>query len=100
MKKITRILMLLLALSTFAVARSVAQEVIVGARLSNHPAEVRTARPSPRHVWVGGEWAPNGGAYAWRAGYWALPPRPGGVWVAGHWRHRPGGWAWVPGHWA
>jgi hypothetical protein len=100
MKKIVRILMLCLALGTFAVAKSAAQEVIVGARLADHPREVRPARPSPGHVWVGGEWAPSGGTYTWRAGYWALPPRHGGVWVAGHWRHRPGGWAWVPGHWA
>jgi len=100
MKKITKILMLFLALSAVAVSRSAAQEVVVGARLSNHPAEVRTARPSHAHIWVGGEWAPSGGTYAWRAGYWALPPRPGGVWVAGHWRRRPHGWAWVPGHWA
>jgi hypothetical protein len=99
MKKISRILMLCLALSAFAVARSSAQEVVVGARLYNHPPEVRPMRPSPGHIWVAGEWAPNGGTYAWHAGYWALPPHPGGHWVRGHWRRRPGGWVWIPGHW-
>ena len=100
MKKFTKILMLFLALSAFAVSYSYAQEVVVSARLVDHPREVRSARPSPRHVWVGGEWVPNGASYRWRAGYWAVPQRPGGNWVPGHWsRRRPRGWVWISGHW-
>ena len=100
MKKITKVLMLFLALSAFTVSFVRAQEIVIGARLYNHPREVRPPRPSPRHVWVSGEWAPGGGTYSWRAGYWALPQRPGGYWVKGHWAHRPRGWVWVGGHWA
>jgi len=100
MKKFTKFLMLLFGLSVFTASYSYAQEVVIGARLYNHPREVRPMRPSPRHVWVAGEWAPNGGTYTWRAGYWALPQRPGGYWVRGHWAHRPRGWVWVGGHWA
>src|ERR1700761_8630193 len=100
MKKITRILMLVLALSAFAVSKNYAQEVVVGARLYNHPPEVRPMRPSRGHIWVAGEWTPSGGTYVWHAGYWALPPHPGGVWVKGYWSHRHRGWTWIPGHWA
>lgn len=99
MKKITRILMCLFAFSMFAVTASYAQEVIVGARLYNHPPEVRPMRPSHAHIWVAGEWVPSGGTYVWHPGYWALPPHPGGVWVRGHWRRRPGGWVWIHGYW-
>jgi len=59
----------------------------------------RVPAPSPRHVWIGEEWEPRGGAYVFVGGHWAEPPRPGVVWVPGHWRRRPGGEAWVPGHW-
>lgn len=100
MKKITKILMLFFALSVFTISYSRAQEIVVSARLSNHPPEVRPARPSARHVWVSGEWMPSGATYAWKPGYWAVPERPGGVWVRGHWGRRPRGWVWVPGHWA
>ena len=71
--------MLVLALSAFAVSKNYAQEVVVGARLYNHPPEVRPMRPSRGHIWVAGEWTPSGGTYVWHAGYWALPPHPGGV---------------------
>jgi hypothetical protein len=99
MKKLVKVLMLVLALSAFGASFVHAQEVVVKGRLYNHPREVRPARPSPRHVWVGGEWAPSGSTYTWRAGYWALPQAPGGRWVPGRWVRRPGGWVWVSGHW-
>jgi hypothetical protein len=100
MKKFTKILMLFLALSAFTVSYTYAQEIVIGARLTSHPRDVRPARPSPRHIWVAGEWAPSGATYTWRPGYWALPARPGVVWVRGHWARRPRGWVWVAGHWA
>ena len=71
MKKLVKVLMLFFALSAFSTSFAHAQEVVVRSRMYNHPREVRPARPSPRHVWVGGEWAPAGGTYSWRAGYWA-----------------------------
>lgn len=42
----------------------------------------RPPLPGPGYVWVDGFWYPNGGRYAWRPGYWALPPRTGGYWIA------------------
>src|ERR1700740_460110 len=100
MKKITRVLMLFFAVMLFAVADSRAQ-VIVRVR-PDRPREVvvrRPFRPSPRHVWVSEEWTPAGGAYAYHAGYWVVPPRPGVIWVPGHWRHHHGGFIWVAGFW-
>ncbi|UAY52607.1 hypothetical protein [Ferruginibacter albus] len=63
-----------------------------------HTIVVRTAPPSPRHVWVDEDWAWRGGNYVYTGGYWA-EPKPGLVWVAGHWKHRRHGWYWVPGRW-
>ena len=59
----------------------------------------RPACPSPRHVWVGGNYVWRGGQYVYTDGYWAEPPGPGRFWVEGHWKHRRGGWVWIPGHW-
>jgi hypothetical protein len=92
--------MLLTVASLFSIASSNAQIIV---RVRPHrpgPAVVvRARRPSPRHVWVSEEWTPNGGAYAYHAGYWALPPHPRAVWIAGHWANRPSGSVWIPGHW-
>lgn len=100
MKKISRILMVITAVSLFAIADSNAQ-IVVRVR-PNRPGPavvVKSRRPSPRHVWVSEEWTPNGRGYAYRAGYWAIPPRPRAVWVSGHWANRPRGYVWVPGRW-
>jgi len=100
MKKIVRFLMLLAVASLFAVANSNAQ-IVVRIR-PNRPGPavvVRPPAPSPRHVWVGEEWTPNGAAYAYHAGYWAVPPHPGQVWIAGHWADRHGGSVWIAGRW-
>ena len=99
MKKITKILFLAGALSAFGLAKSNAQEIVVRARMHAPVVAVRPARPSPRHVWIGEEWAPNGGTYVYKGGYWALPPSPGQRWVPGHWRQSRHGWVWRPGHW-
>ena len=99
MKTSIKILFLAGAL-TFAVSASKAQDIVVRARM-RPPVVIRTRppAPSPRHVWIAEEWAPRGGSYEWKGGYWAEPPRRGAVWVAGHWRHAPRGWVWRPGHW-
>ena len=59
---------------------------------------VRPAVPSPRHVWVAGEYVYRGGNYVYSEGYWAEPPHPGYIWVEGHWKDTRRGWKWVPGH--
>src|ERR1700744_2471928 len=106
MKKISKILFVLMAVSLFAVSESNAQVsagIYVGVRPGRPHGVVvaRPACPSRAHVWVAEEWTPVNGRYVYHAGYWAMPPRPHAVWIAGHWnrmRHR--GYYWVPGHWA
>lgn len=63
------------------------------------PVVVRPVAPSPHHVWIEEEWRPNGTAYVYSGGYWAVPPHPGYVWVPGHWKMHHNGEYWVPGHW-
>jgi YXWGXW repeat-containing protein len=60
----------------------------------------RPIAPSPRHVWVGDEWAWRNGNYVHVDGYWAEPGAGYSEWVPGHWRGNDRrGWRWVPGHW-
>jgi len=66
------------------------------------PAPVVSRRPpppSPRHVWVSGNYVYRNGGYVWVEGYWA-PPRHGRFWVEGHWATKRHGYVWVPGHWS
>lgn len=100
MKKITRILFLAGALSVFAVTNSNAQQIVIKARLHGPVHEVRPVRPTREHVWVSGEYVPNGGTYVYKPGYWAVPPRPHQVWVTGRWHRYHHGYVWAPGHWA
>jgi hypothetical protein len=91
-----RIVMLFALLMAFSFAAS--SQIVVRVRPNAPVVRARPLAPSPRHVWVDGEWAYRGNAYVWTDGYW-VAPRPGMIWVGGSWRHRRGGWAWVPGHW-
>ncbi len=61
----------------------------------------RPPAPSPRHVWVDGEYVSQGGQYVYTPGRWVQPAYAGAAWVSGHWKfnRRRGGWFWVPGHW-
>lgn len=61
----------------------------------------RPLAPSPRHVWVEGEYVQRGNQYEYTEGHWVLPAYPGARWVPGHWKEnrRRGGWYWAPGHW-
>ena len=99
MKKFTKVLFLAGALSVFAITSSNAQQIVISARLHGPVHEVRPARPTRGHVWIGGEYVPSGRTYVYQPGYWALPPRPHQVWIAGHWHHYPNGYAWVRGYW-
>ncbi len=60
---------------------------------------VRPNRPSPRSVWIEGEWAWRDGNYVYTDGYWAEPSLGYSAWIPGHWKRRRGGWTWIPGHW-
>ena len=58
----------------------------------------RPPAPSPRHVWIEGDWVWRGGVYVHEPGRWVIPDR-GAVWIPGHWRSTRRGWYWIPGHW-
>jgi hypothetical protein len=76
-----------------------AQEIVVEAAPPPPQTEVIIARPSPRHVWIGGYWAWHEGRHVWMAGHWDLPPREHAVWEAPRWEFRGGRYAFVPGRW-
>lgn len=74
-------------------------QVIIKVRPPAPVVKVRPVSPSPRHVWVTGNYVYRGGQYVYTDGYWAVPAYSNAVWVDGHWRKKRGGWVWVPGHW-
>ena len=63
------------------------------------PLIVRPAIPSPRHVWIEGEWDwdRRRGEYVYRQGYW-MEPRPSREWVPEFWEDGRDGSRWVGGH--
>lgn len=99
MKKFVKVLFLAGAVTLFAAVKSEAQGVYIRVRPTEPVHVAPPPRPSARHVWVEGEWETREGRYAYKPGYWVLPPHPHAHWVRGHWRHYRGGWAWIPGHW-
>ena len=96
-KQFLFILVLALACGTYS-TNTYAQEVVVGVR-PHMPHFDRGPAPSPRHVWIGEEWEPRDGTYAFVGGHWAMPPQPHMVWISGHWRETPHGSVWDRGHW-
>ena len=78
MKKIFSLSVLALVLSFATQA-----QFVVRIRPAAPLVRVRPACPSPRHVWVGGNYNWRGGQYAYTDGYWALPPANSRAWVDG-----------------
>jgi len=63
------------------------------------PTYLRPPQPSPRHVWVTGEWVWQNHTFAYQTGYWQVPPHHQ-YWVKGHWAQWPNGeWYWATGYW-
>jgi WXXGXW repeat (2 copies) len=62
----------------------------------------RPLAPSPRHVWVDGDWVWRNNQYVYTEGRWVLPAYSRARWIPGHWKlnRRRGGWYWMPGHWS
>lgn len=75
-------------------------EVVVTTEPPPVKEEVIGVAPSPRHVWVQGNWSYHEGRWIWVPGRWEVRPRRGAVWIAGHWDRTPRGWVWRAGHWA
>lgn len=46
--------------------------------------EVRSARPSRNHVWIGGYWDRQGDQWAWAPGRWEEPSQRGSHWIKPH----------------
>ena len=61
--------------------------------------EVRTRRPSRRHVWIDGHWRFHRGRYVWVRGRWVHRPNRGAVYVRTTWVRKGGGWMRVGGYW-
>jgi WXXGXW repeat (2 copies) len=95
-KYISRIMLLV------AVALSISAVADAQIRVRIRPTIVIGNRPPPpsqRHVWVTGEWRPNGDRYDYREGYWSEPQRNRKHYREGYWRHNRRGYVWVPGRW-
>ncbi len=96
--KISFLKLLLCIAVVFAFSSAASAQVFVQIR-PVAPVIVRPMAPSPRHIWIDGEWIWRGGGYQYNNGYWATPPGPGAAWVPGHWKQTRRGWFWKPGHW-
>ena len=62
--------------------------------------EVRTERPSPHHVWVGGYWHHTGSDWSWNNGRWSEPPQDHAHWIAPSYQRVHDGTRYTPGHWS
>jgi hypothetical protein len=81
-----------------AAAAPPATTVVVAPPPPPPPGETVVVAPGPGYVWIGGEWAWNGG-WIWVAGHWGYPPYPRAVWVRGYWYRGSHGWYRAAGHW-
>ncbi|MFZ1263699.1 MAG: hypothetical protein WAT34_09320 [Chitinophagaceae bacterium] len=95
-KYISKIVVLLAVALSFSAATEAQLRVIIRPSIT---IGVRPPQPSPRHVWVSGEWNSNGGRYDYREGYWSEPRSKRHRYSEGHWRHSRRGYVWVPGRW-
>lgn len=75
-----------------------ASSVVVAEPPPPVPVETVIVAPGPGYVWVGGEWAWNGGWY-WVSGRWCSPPHPHAIWVRSYWGRGPRGYYRYSGHW-
>jgi hypothetical protein len=91
--------LLLVFFVALAFSFTASAQFVVRTRPAHTVVVARPERPSPRHVWVEGEWAWRNGHYEYVDGYWAVPGDGYSAWVPGHWRKRRGGWVWIAGHW-
>ena len=78
-------------------------QVSIGVTIGTPPPPVQYEVPPPMpevgYVWTPGYWAPYGGHYAWRRGYWVRPPYYGAAWRPAHWVHEGPGWRYYEGGW-
>ena len=95
-KYISKIILLIAVALSFSAAADAQLRVRVRPSIN---VDVRPPQPSPRHVWVSGEWNSNGGRYDYRQGYWEERRENHNRYSEGRWRHGSRGYVWVPGRW-
>lgn len=96
MKKGSKFLILLLAVSLFVVADSKAQVYVK--KIPVVPKYVKPKQPSKFHAWVTDEWWPTKKGYFYEKGHWSVRPNQA-EWVDGYWRKDAKGYERVRGHW-
>jgi len=106
MKKISKVLTLVLAVSLFAFTGSNAQvgpplspPLLVRVPPAPPKGNIRPARPNKYLVWVAEDWAAVENKYIYHVGYWQMPPTSKSVYVPGYWKKTPNGYYRVPGYW-
>ena len=96
MKKSSKFLILLLAVSLFVIADSKAQ--IYVSKIPVTPKYVKPKQPSKFHSWVTDEWWPVKNKYVYEKGHWSVRPSQA-VWKDGYWRKEAKGYVRVRGGW-
>ncbi len=97
MKKTKKIL-LALAIAMTSGMLSASAQIYVHVR-PILPIVVRTAPPSPRHIWINEEWHERDGRYEYNGGHWVAPPHDGDIYAPGHWEQSKRGHRWHEGSW-
>ncbi len=95
-KYISKIIMMIAVAISFSAVANAQLRVRIRPEVN---VQVRPAQPSPRHVWVGGEWNSDGGRYNYKEGYWSERSERHNRYAEGHWNHSRRGYVWVPGRW-
>lgn len=83
---------------SLAFCNAASAQFVVRIRPEAHIVRIRPIAPSPRHIWINGDYVLRGSEYVWTEGYW-VEPHPGMRWIDGHWKNSRRGFVWVPGHW-
>lgn len=97
MKKFISKIVMMIAI---AISFSAAADAQITVRIRpSAPRYERPMAPTPRHIWVSGEWNVNKGRYAYTEGYWSEPRGRYHRRSEGHWKHTRRGYVWVPGGW-
>jgi hypothetical protein len=106
MKKITKITILLAAVTLLFVTKTYAQ-VSVGVTLQANiappaiPTYDQPPCPVDGYLWEPGYWSwdPNANDYYWVPGVWVAPPGPGMLWTPGYWGYEGNLYVFHAGYW-